>query len=61
MTRDLVVETENDERLNALRRCARRHPRQAYLPLDCAAPCSSSTRSSGHRSPHEKIGILRFD
>jgi hypothetical protein len=61
MTRGLAIETENDERLNAPSRCARRHPRQACLPLDCAVPCASSTRSSGHRSPHEKIGILRFD
>jgi predicted DNA-binding transcriptional regulator AlpA len=61
MTRDLAVETENDERLNAPRRCARRRPRQACLPLDCAAPCARSNRSSGQRSPREKIGILRFD
>src|ERR1700730_262864 len=34
MARDLAVEPENDERLNAPRRCARRHPRQACLPLE---------------------------
>jgi predicted DNA-binding transcriptional regulator AlpA len=38
MARGLAVVPEG-ERLNALRRCARRHPRQACLPLECRGPC----------------------
>jgi hypothetical protein len=51
MTRDLAVETENDERLNAPRRCARRDPRQACLPLECArAPGPACTSQQSARS-----------
>jgi hypothetical protein len=39
MTRELAVEPEIQERLNAPRRCARRHARQQCLPLECGAPC----------------------
>jgi hypothetical protein len=39
MTRDLSIETESRERLNGSRRCARHHPRQGCLPLDCPEPC----------------------
>lgn len=52
MTRDLAIATENDERLNAPRHCARRHPRQACLPLECArtlGPACTSLRSARSR------------
>ena len=39
MTRELAVEIETQERLNAPRRCARRHARQQCLPLECRVPC----------------------
>jgi predicted DNA-binding transcriptional regulator AlpA len=45
MTRDLSVETESHERLNAPRRCARRHPRQACLPLECGLACVAKRRT----------------
>ncbi len=54
MTRNLAVETENDERLNTPRRCARRDPRQVCLPLECSARCNpEQTRPaySTRRSP----------
>jgi hypothetical protein len=49
MTRDLAVEAENGERLTAPRRCARRDPRQACLPLECGrtpGPACTSLRST---------------
>lgn len=57
MSRDLAVETENRERYNAPRRCARRHSRQACLPLECQCPSSCtpplkcSTRRHGTSPP----------
>jgi predicted DNA-binding transcriptional regulator AlpA len=45
MTRELAVEGENPARLNAPRRCARRHAMQACLPLECAPPCLSTRRN----------------
>jgi hypothetical protein len=48
MTRDLAIEANNDERLYAPRRCARRDPRQACLPLECGrtpGPACTSVRS----------------
>ena len=42
MTGNLSVVTENTERLNGTRRCARRHPRQACLPLECKSNCDAS-------------------
>jgi hypothetical protein len=41
MTCELSVETANDERLNAPRRCTRRHARQQCLPLECNLHCPS--------------------
>jgi predicted DNA-binding transcriptional regulator AlpA len=38
MTRELAVEAEAQERLNAPRRCERRHARQQCLPLECPTP-----------------------
>jgi predicted DNA-binding transcriptional regulator AlpA len=38
MTRELAVETEAQERLNASRRYAQRHARQQCLPLACPTP-----------------------
>jgi hypothetical protein len=46
MTRDLSVETESHQRLNAPRRCARRHPRQACLPLECGSRCTRAREYS---------------
>jgi hypothetical protein len=45
MTRDLSVETESQERLNGPRRCSRRHPQQACLPLECGLPCVAKRRT----------------
>src|SRR3981189_1139266 len=39
MARDLSVEAESRERWDGPRRCTRRHPRQACLPLECLQPC----------------------
>lgn len=39
MARDLSVVADCAERLNGTRRCARHHPRQACLPLDCRSSC----------------------
>lgn len=50
MTRDLVVETEIHERLNAPRRCVRQQARQACLPLECSSPCLSTRRSQSGAS-----------
>jgi hypothetical protein len=49
MTRDLSVETQSHERLNASRHCARRHPRQVCLPLECLKPCTSARSASCNR------------
>ena len=51
MSRDLVVEIENLERLNGTRRCARRHPRQECLPLECQCPssCTAPLKCSTRR------------
>jgi hypothetical protein len=38
MTREVSIEPERHERLNGSRRCSRRHPRQACLPLECRGP-----------------------
>lgn len=46
MTRDLSVETDNHERLNGPRRCARRHERQECLPLECSTPCARTQSRS---------------
>jgi hypothetical protein len=40
MSRDLVAATDSAERLNGPRRCERRHPRQACLPLECGSRCT---------------------
>src|SRR5579863_6255806 len=40
MTRNLSIETESRERLNGPRRCSRRHPQQACLPLECGSRCT---------------------
>jgi hypothetical protein len=48
MTRELSVETANDERLNAPRRCARRHARQQCLPLECREPCLARHKRAAH-------------
>jgi hypothetical protein len=45
MTRELAVEAETHERLNAPRHCVRRQARQACLPLECASPCLSTRQS----------------
>lgn len=45
MTRDLSVEMESQARLNGSRRCARLHPRQACLPLECEPPCVMKHRA----------------
>src|SRR5882757_6809816 len=45
MTRDLSIETESPERLNGPRRCSRRHPQQACLPLECGLPCIAKRRT----------------
>jgi predicted DNA-binding transcriptional regulator AlpA len=39
MTRELAIETEVQERLNAPRHCAHRNARQQCLPLECRSPC----------------------
>jgi hypothetical protein len=39
MTRELAVEPETHDRLNAPRRRARRNARQQCLPLECGVPC----------------------
>src|SRR5258708_7733996 len=46
MARDLSVETESHERWNGPRRCARRPPRQACLPLECLQPCNPVRNAS---------------
>jgi predicted DNA-binding transcriptional regulator AlpA len=43
MTRELTVAPET--RLNAPRRCARRHAIQHCLPLECASSCLSTRRN----------------
>jgi predicted DNA-binding transcriptional regulator AlpA len=53
MTRELAVETEARERLNAPRRCAGRHTRQQCLPLECptpSAPVKVQSRNSNCQS-----------
>ncbi len=46
MTRELAVVSETQERLNAPRRCARRHARQQCLPLECLEPCRATRTTS---------------
>ena len=50
MTRDLSVETQSRERLNASRHCAHRHPRQACLPLECRPSCVTNGDSRPQRT-----------
>jgi len=45
MTRELAVDANPHERLNAPRRCEHRQARQACLPLECSSPCLSPRRS----------------
>ena len=45
MTRELSVEKNGHERLNAPRRFARQQPRQTCLPLECPSACVSTGRS----------------
>ena len=40
MARELTVAADDHERLNAARRCERRRPRQACLPLECSSRCT---------------------
>jgi len=47
MARDLAVALETPRRLNSTRHCARQHPRQACLPLECRGPCAA--RREGQR------------
>lgn len=49
MTRGLAVEPESQERLNAPRRCPRRHARQQCLPLECRVPCVPARECSARR------------
>lgn len=51
MSRDLAVVPVKQECVNSYRRCSRRHPRQACLPLDCATPCPSLQKCSRAREP----------
>jgi hypothetical protein len=46
MTRELAVEPETQERLNAPRRCARRYARQQCLPLECGSRCTRAREYS---------------
>jgi len=46
MTRELAVAPEPHERLNAPRRCARRHARQTCLPLECGSCCTRAREYS---------------
>jgi hypothetical protein len=50
MTRDLSIETESREHLNGPRRCSRRHPQQACLPLECGLPCVAKRRTKDAES-----------
>jgi len=50
MTREMSVEKETQERLNAPRRCARRHARQQCLPLDCRTSCVPARECSVRRA-----------
>ena len=49
MTREMAVESETPERLNAPRCCARRHGRQQCLPLECSPPCAPAGECSARR------------
>jgi Prophage CP4-57 regulatory protein (AlpA) len=55
MTRELAVDAETYERLNAPRRCVRRQARQACLPLECVSPCLST------RPSHPAASVRRHD
>lgn len=49
MSRGLAVEAAEQERNSAPRFCARRHPRQCCLPLECASGCTAPRNCSTHR------------
>ena len=44
MTRELTLERADQVREIPARRCAKRHPLQPCLPLDCVTPCFASRR-----------------
>lgn len=49
MSRGLAVEPAEQERKSAPSICARRHPRQGRLPLECAPGCVAPRDYSTHR------------
>ncbi len=55
MTRELSVETEVHERLSGPRSCARRHRRQACLPLECTPACTRAVERSTRRMADSNI------
>lgn len=46
MSRDLAIAPVHE---GALRACARKHPRQACLPLECTASCAVARPCTAHR------------
>jgi hypothetical protein len=59
MTRELSVEPQAQERLNGPRRCARRHARQACLPLECGSRCTRA-REYSERPVRAGLSATRF-
>lgn len=59
MTRELAVAPETQECLNAPRRCARRHARQACLPLECGSRCTWA-REYSERAVRVGLSAKRF-
>jgi predicted DNA-binding transcriptional regulator AlpA len=59
MTRELAVAPETQECLNASRRCARRHARQACLPLECGSRCTRA-REYSERAVREGLSAKSF-
>jgi predicted DNA-binding transcriptional regulator AlpA len=57
MTRDLSIKSESREGLNGPRSCARRHPQQACLPLECGSRC---TRAREYSERPVRGGPKRF-
>ena len=56
MARDLSVMPAKSERLHTPRRCARRPPRQACLPLECRGPCVTTRPTRRTHSEDNRRG-----
>jgi predicted DNA-binding transcriptional regulator AlpA len=59
MTREIGVETDTQERLNAPHHCARRHALQQCLPLECGSRCTRA-REYSERPVRAELSAKRF-